>query len=338
MRRLCECTGFWSSPSRRATCCGMKRILFITSTRIGDAIINSGVLDYLVRSRPQASFTIACGPLAASLFTETPRLDRIIVMRKKKAGLHWWDLWRETAGTRWDLVVDLRCSATGWFLHAKQRRILKKHGTPIPKVAEAANVLALDPPPDPRLYLSEQVRAQAARRLPDDGPYLAICPSASLVFKVWPGDRFAGFINRFTALDGVMPGARVVMLGGPGDEVYAQPICDALPEVEFVDLLGLGLPETAACLERCRLYVGNDSGLMHMAAAVGTPTLGLFGPSDDRCYAPWGRYTDAVRGSATYEEIDSAHDDRRQHPESLLADLTVDRVYHAAQALFERTV
>ncbi|WP_417484095.1 glycosyltransferase family 9 protein [Maricaulis salignorans] len=315
----------------------MQRVLFITSTRIGDAIINSGVLDHLVRTRPQARFTIACGPLAASLFTETPRLDRIIVMRKKKAGLHWWDLWCRTVGTKWDLVVDLRSSVTGCFLRAGQRRILKKSKTPIPKVAEAASVLALDPPPDPRLYLSEAVRAQAADRLPGDGPYLAICPSASWIFKVWPAESFAAFIRRFTAPGGVMPGASVVMLGGPGDAVYAQPVFDALPQTRFIDLVGLGLPETAACLQRCRLYVGNDSGLMHMAAAVGTPTLGLFGPSDDRCYAPWGGHTDAVRGPASFAEIDGAHDDRRQHPESLLADLTVDTVYDAAKALFERT-
>lgn len=315
----------------------MQRVLFITSTRIGDAIINSGVLDHLVRTRPQARFTIACGPLAASLFSETPRLERIIVMRKKKAGLHWLDLWRQTVGLKWDLVVDLRCSVTSHFLPARQRRILEKSKIPIPKVAEAASVLGLDAPPDPRLHLSGAVRTEAADRLPGDGPWLAICPSASWIFKVWPAENFADFIRRFTASGGVMPDAHVVMLGGPGDAVYAQPIFDALPQTSFVDLVGLGLPETAACLERCRLYVGNDSGLMHMAAAVGTPTLGLFGPSDDRCYAPWGEHTDAVRGPATFAEIDGAHDDRREHPESLLADLTVDTVYDAAKALFERT-
>ncbi|OLF72394.1 hypothetical protein AWH62_11230 [Maricaulis sp. W15] len=315
----------------------MQRVLFITSTRIGDAIINSGVLDHLVRTRPEARFTIACGPLAASLFTETPRLERIIVMRKKKAGLHWWNLWRETVDVKWDLVVDLRCSGTAWFLRAKERRILKQSAVPVPKVEEAASVLRLAPAPDPKLHLSDGVRAEAAARVPGEGPYLAICPSASWIFKVWPAEKFAEFILRFTAPDGVMPHAHVVMLGGPGDEMYAQPIYDALPEIEFVDLLGLGLPETAACLERCRLYVGNDSGLMHMAAAVGTPTLGLFGPSDDRCYAPWGTHTDAVRGPVTFEEIDSAHDDRRKASTSLLADLSVDSVYDAAKALFERT-
>ena len=127
------------------------------------------------------------------------------------------------------------------------------------------------------------------------------------------------------------------MLGGPKDHDYAQPIYDALPDTTFIDLLGLGLPETAACLERCRMYVGNDSGLMHMAAAMGVPTLGLFGPSDDRCYAPWGETSEFVRSPTSFEAIDSAHEDRRKHHESLLADLTVDTVYDAARKLFERT-
>lgn len=313
-------------------------MLFITSTRIGDAIINSGLLDHLVRTRPEARFTIACGPLAASLFAETPRLDQVIIMRKEKNGGHWFKLWRQTVGTSWDLIVDLRCSATAWFLRAHERRILKQSKTPINKVIEAASVLKLDPPPDPKIHLSDGQRIEAERRLPGNrGQYLAICPSASWVFKTWPGDKFADFIRRFIAEDGVMPGASIVMLGGPDDHHYAQPIYDALPQTTFVDLLGLGLPETAACLERTRLYVGNDSGLMHMSAAMGTPTLGLFGPSDDRCYGPWGAHCELVRGEASFSEIAAAHDDRMHHHESLLADLAVETVYDAAERLFERT-
>ncbi|MHA6289301.1 glycosyltransferase family 9 protein [Maricaulis sp. CAU 1757] len=315
----------------------MERILFITSTRIGDAIINSGLLRHLVETRPDAHFTIACGPLAASLFAAVPRLERLIVMRKKTAGAHWLDLWLASVGTRWDLVVDLRASATAFVLNARQRRVLRRPSETLNKVEEAASVLDLDSVPAPKIWLSEEARAYAQAHLPDGRDLLAICPSASWVFKVWPADRFADFIARFTGSNGIMPGAPVVLLGGPGDEVYADPIRAALPDTQFVDLLGLGLMETAACLERCRLYVGNDSGLMHMAAAMKVPTLGLFGPSDDRCYAPWGTHADFVRGPATFEEIDAAHDDRRKANSSLLADLEVDTVYHAAQRLFERT-
>ena len=54
---------------------------------------------------------------------------------------------------------------------------------------------------------------------------------------------------------------------------------------------GVSLPEVAACLARAGLYIGNNSGLMHLAAATGTPTLGLFGPTSAEEYAPAGRCT-----------------------------------------------
>lgn len=71
------------------------------------------------------------------------------------------------------------------------------------------------------------------------------------------------------------------------------PLLAALPEA--IDLAGtLTLPEAAACLARSALYVGNDSGLMHLAAATGVPTLGLFGPTPAAEYAPAGRRAAAV--------------------------------------------
>src|SRR5437868_5041793 len=80
------------------------RILFITATRIGDAVLSTGVLRYLVDTYPAARFTIACGPLAASLFAGVPRLDDIIVLDKRPMLGHWLALWRRTCGTRWDVV------------------------------------------------------------------------------------------------------------------------------------------------------------------------------------------------------------------------------------------
>ena len=71
------------------------------------------------------------------------------------------------------------------------------------------------------------------------------------------------------------------------------PVLAALPEA--LDLTGrLQLPEVAAVMARCALFVGNDSGLMHLAAAAGTPTLGLFGPTPASEYGPIGRAARAV--------------------------------------------
>jgi ADP-heptose:LPS heptosyltransferase len=92
-----------------------------------------------------------------------------------------------------------------------------------------------------------------------------------------------------------MPSAVPAVMAGPGpaELAMAAPLLAALPEA--IDLAGcLTLPEAAACLARAALYVGNDSGLMHLAAAAGAPTLGLFGPTPAAEYAPVGRCTGIV--------------------------------------------
>ena len=97
----------------------------------------------------------------------------------------------------------------------------------------------------------------------------------------------------------------------------------------------LDLLTTAACLESAKLFVGNDSGLMHMAAAVGAPTLGLFGPSRETIYGPYGRHTASVRTDLSYEEITGAPGyDYRSH-ESRMTSLSIDKAERAALALLE---
>ena len=88
---------------------------------------------------------------------------------------------------------------------------------------------------------------------------------------------------------------------------------------------GPDLLEVYACLQRCDLYVGNDSGLMHIAAAAGVPTLGLFGPSQEELYAPWGRHCAPVR---TPQSFDNIHPEGFNHitSDSLMDGLTVDMV------------
>ena len=69
-------------------------ILFITSTRIGDAVLSSGLIRKLADEAPGARFTIVAGPLAAPLFEQVPNLDALIVMEKRTGGGHWWRLWQ----------------------------------------------------------------------------------------------------------------------------------------------------------------------------------------------------------------------------------------------------
>ena len=105
-------------------------ILFITATRIGDAVLSSGLIKRLADEIPDARFTIAAGPLAAPLFANVPNLDRLIVMEKHQGGGHWVALWREVRTTKWGLVVDLRGSGISRFLSTKRRAVHRRSAEP----------------------------------------------------------------------------------------------------------------------------------------------------------------------------------------------------------------
>jgi len=270
------------------------RILFVTSNRIGDAVLSTGLLDHLLRQHPDARITIACGPAAEGVFLRMPGLERLIIMEKRTWGRHWLPLWREAVGTVWDLAVDIRGSALVWLVPTRTRARMRR--LPGHKTEQLAAVLGVAPPPLPVAWTAPEDRARAAA-LVGSPPLIALGPTANWSGKVWPADRFVALFRALQAH--ALPGARAVVLAGPGpaERAMAAPVLAALPAA--VDLCGaLSLPEAAAVLARCDLFVGNDSGLMHLAAAAGAPTLGLFGPTPVDEYGPRGWRTAVARSSA----------------------------------------
>jgi ADP-heptose:LPS heptosyltransferase len=289
------------------------RILFVTSNRLGDAVLSTGLLDHLLRRYPQARFTIACGPVAEGLFARMPRRERTIVLDKRRYSLHWHGLWLDTVTTFWDLVVDIRGSVFAWTVPTRRRAVMRPRKGP--KIAQLAAVLRIDPPPLPVVWTAEQDHARAAALLPLGRPIVALAPTANWAPKTWPTERFAALFRALAA--GPLPGAMPAVFAGSGDgeNAMAMPLLRELPEA--IDLVGaLSLSEAAACLARCALFVGNDSGLMHLAAAAGAPTLGLFGPTDAAEYAPSGKRTATVLS-----------------PSDQMQDLSVAQVLAAARSL-----
>lgn len=286
----------------------MSSILFITSTRIGDCILSTGLYRRLAETRPGARITVACGPLGAPVFRAAPNLERIIVVAKSPTGHrgHWIRLWREVAPVRWDLVVDLRGSAIAYLLRARERRVHRGESVePVHKVVELARVLGFDPPPAPVFWLDDQARGDADALLgPDPRPILALAPAAAVANKAWDPARFAETADRLTGEGGALAGARTVVLGGPGDMEAARPVLERLGPGRSVSGVGLfDMPAAAAAVSRASLYLGADSGLGHAAAAVGCPTLSLFGPTDERRYAPWGAKVKVVRAGPDMESL-----------------------------------
>ena len=314
-------------------------ILFIGPTRIGDAVLASGLIRKLADEAPGARFTIGVGPAAAPLFAQVPNLDALIVMTKRKGSGHWLALWNQVRHTRWALVIDMRGSATSTFLRRDRRTIHRKNtGEPVHKVIEAARMLTLeDDPPAPFLYTSDEIEARAVELLGEGGPILAMGPAANWLGKTWPIERFARVAIELLDADGPLAGGRLMILGGPDDARYVEPLARTLPRDRLIDLTGqVDLLTAYAALKRARLFVGNDSGLMHLAAAAGAPTVGLFGPSDDRLYAPWGPNTRVVRGPRTFEQF-KAIDPGLNQTIGHMMDLPVDAVIEAAKELLEAT-
>jgi len=309
-------------------------ILFVTATRIGDAVLSTGLLSYLIDRYPTARLTIAAGPVAAPLFDAVPQLERLEVIEKLRWSAHWLPFYADVVTRRWDLVVDLRGSALAWLLRAGERRVMAKGDMREHRVRQLGRLFQLDPPPSPRLWTAPHHEAAASALIPPGAPIVAIGPAANWRGKEWRAERFAALAQRLTATDSLLPGARVAVLAAAHERRQAEPLLAAIPLHRRIDLVGtVDLLTAVAVLRRCALFIGNDTGLMHIAAASGIPTLGLFGPSPSDQYAPWGQRTALVRSTDPPEAMFGPGFDHRT-TDTLMDGLSVDAAEAAACQLW----
>jgi len=314
-------------------------VLFITSSRLGDAVLSAGLLDYIVRQHPEAKITVVCGGLPAPVFTGVPGLAEIIVLKKKSFNRHWIWLWRKVVGRKWDVVVDLRDSAVSRLIFAGKRYVHGKHiDRSLHKVEQNAAVMKLFPVPAPRLWFVDEQNEKARALIGAGTPILAIGPTANWPGKMWPAQNYIELIKILTARDGILPHARVAVFAAPGEENEARHVLQSVPAERQIDMIAKCDPGTAAAaLSLCALYIGNDSGLMHCAAAAGTPTVGLFGPSWPHLYRPWGEKATYASTPESYDELtDYEGYDPRRVTESLMRSLTVQQAADAVKSFYKR--
>ena len=304
------------------------KVLFVSSNRIGDCVISSGVIREIGRQIPGARITVACGRPPAPFFRNAPGVERTIILDKKKMAGHWIDLWKQAVGTRWDMVIDIRGSALGYLIPARRRVVYNRSWeTGLRKVEMVSRLMGSDTPLEPGVFLDSRARSEAAAVIdpqlwdgPGPGSIIALAPIAHQPGKSWPADRWGALVERLRA-DPRFEGWRFMAVGGPGDRPPATPALEAAGEYG-IDFVGKGdILASAAAIDRATLFVGNDSGLMHVSAALGRPTLGLFGPTEWWLYGPWGPRT----------RITASNETRGQF--SPIEDLTVDHVFDAVVAL-----
>lgn len=269
------------------------KILFITSTYLGDAIISSGILNETIKKYPKAKFTVVAGSAPAPLFKNFPQVEKVIPLTKKKFSMHWMYLWMRCLPFKWDSIIDVRGTGISYFLYTKQRYIWQSQKGPEMKVHQLARWMGLKKTPENKIWVGEKELLKA-KKLIGSSKVICISPAANWDKKCWPLDYFSELCQDLISKKGAFPGYKIAVFGAPNQRQELQPLFDQLLEAE--DLVGkIDLPTIAACFSLSKLFIGNDSGLMHLAASMGTKTLGLFGPSPENIYGPWGKKAMYVR-------------------------------------------
>lgn len=311
------------------------KVLFLTHTRLGDAVLSTGVVNHYATRFPQARLTVVCSPLVQGIFAAMPNVERVIAVRKRRYSRHWWDVWRAVIGTKWDVVVDLRNSAVSRLVLAGQRYIWSEQPDTMAKVKQIAQVLRLDTPPSPRLWFDDTTQALANQFVSDiEQPRIVIAPVANWPGKMWPTDYYIALISRLAQ---TYKSASFIIMAGPGEEAVAERVLAACPTGRGYCAIAKFSPlQAAAVIAQCTAFIGNDSGLMHCAAATGIPTLGIFGPSNRAVYGPWG---DNARMVETPESFDDFLAMAEYHSpsinRSLMGSLGVNAVYDAFIKMME---
>ncbi len=307
----------------------MKRILFVTSNRLGDAVLTTGVLHKLIEEEPNCAVTVVCGKIPAEIFSNIKGVENVVAISKRKYSLHWWDAFRQINGFFWHRIVDFRGSPLG-LLPTRHRHLWTGGSDDEHKTLSNAKVIGKATPIAPKIEVDADEQDRL-RQLTDGKPVIAIAPTANFPPKQWHHENYSHLAKALTAKEGILPGAKILVLAAPDEEGQALPVVESLPEEQVLNFVGKTTPmEAAALLSICSLFVGNDSGLMHTAVAVGIPTVGLFGIGKPTVYKPAGEKSLCLlskpQGQSVNRKIVSTDDGEKQVIETLPVEYVLKEV------------
>lgn len=303
----------------------VQRILIIKPSSIGDVVNALPFLSSLRQRYPDRHIAWLVEEEAADLLLGHPLLDRIIVSGRRRWGREVRTPFRRSAALRemaaliaelrqgrYDLVVDLQgllksaltvvCTGARYRVglagsREGSERVLT-HVVPLPpgplhavdRYLEAARFLGADPLSKAFVFPSrpeDGARAEALLAEADvtpDNPVIALNPQARWSTKLWGEERFARLGEALARRHG----ARILVIGSSSDLPPARRLASYMNLAPFVAAGRTDLKVLIALLRRIDLLVTVDSGPMHLAAALGTPLVALFGATDPRLIGPYG--------------------------------------------------
>ncbi len=296
-----------------------KRLIVFAPNWLGDAVMALPAIDDVRRHAPGASISVAARPSIAPLFALVPGIRDVVVVDRQGAG--WRDGVRQLREGAFDTALllpnSLQSAVTAWRAGIPERWGYRTQGraslltravrAPAPRAHQAlyyqrlTETLGFAPGPlVPRLDAPADARRAAADLLASAGwngrsPLVALAPGAAYGgAKRWPAASFAALATAL-ASDGVAS----VLVGGAADAAAGAAVIGTGLSVGeapgtnvpvSINLIGrTDLPTLAGVLAQCRALVSNDSGAMHVGAALGVPLVAIFGPTNERETRPLGR-------------------------------------------------
>jgi ADP-heptose:LPS heptosyltransferase len=282
----------------------VRRILIYKLDHIGDVLMATPALRAIRRRFPNAEIRIAVGEWSSAVLKGNPNIDGILIhnsgafARLPYAHHTLRGLKRRLGDWRPDLVIglrdDWRTLAASLFsgarriergrVHLRERWELKRRGKPyhheLDRIWETLRPLGITPDPEPKLdyFVTDDERQKAEEVMAACGlrrPFAVIHTGASTPLKEWPLERFAE-VARHAANE---LNLAILLIGTPEEVERSARLAEMISDLDPVDISGrFGLRDTAAIIEHASLYVASDGGMMHVAAALNIPTVGLFGP------------------------------------------------------------
>ena len=290
------------------------RILLIRLSSLGDVVLTTPAIRAVRAHFPDAYIAMLVAKQSAEVLRENPHLDEIITfdrLAKDKDTGEMLRIIRRLRERKFTRAIDLQrkfrteilmyCSGAaervgkGRLCTVRVQEQGNKHATG--HYFDLLHAIGI-PAEDQRLelFLAESERADAATRLDtagvsDVGLKVGFFPGAGWKLREWMPERFAAIgdklVERFNA--------DVLIFGGQKETELVQTVANLMkaPAVPFAG--DLQIRQLAACIEKCDLFLTNDTGPMHIAAAVGTPTVSLFGPGNHIRFQPLGAIHQMIR-------------------------------------------
>ena len=277
------------------------KILFICSNLIGDTILSSGAINHIINQNQEAKLTFVVGPTAAPLLKNYKNIENIIIFKKRKLNLHWLDIFQKTCSIKWDIIVDFRSSALSLLLKNNKKYIFKKlhsihHIQQLNSSFgfECSNLL---------IPSSDDEANKVNNHLDNSFKHVVIFPGGNWTPKLWSPENYNEtmklLIDKYNKVKFILVGSLKEK-----DKFYNLLTKD-IKENLIIDLFGYNLTLTSAYMKKSDIFIGNDSGLMHLAVASKLRVISLFGPTNNTVYGPFGDKNVVIRTEETYDYFKS---------------------------------